>query len=92
MSVFFDTVNRKHPMGAARIVRRERFAWPGGYEMALLLDDGALLCADCVRAEYHQISYSYRTRQRDGWRPAGLVILDGDEAERCAHCDTLLGE
>lgn len=50
------TINTKHPMGAARFVRRERYAWPGGYELALIMSDGALLCADCVRENFCNIS------------------------------------
>jgi hypothetical protein len=79
-----------HPMGAARIVRREKYAWPGGYPLALVLTDGALLCPACVAAEFSQVSYAHRHRINDGWRPAGLAVLydaqDDGASETCAHC------
>ena len=85
---FRDSVNRDHPMGAARIVRRERFAWPGGYSLALLTDDGGILCPDCVAAEFSQISRAHHAGLRDGWRPIGLIIFEAPETDEfCAHCD-----
>jgi hypothetical protein len=75
-------------MGAARIVRREMFAWPGGYPLALVLSDGALLCSHCVTEEFSQVSYSARHKLHDGWRPEGLTILeDSTSDETCAHCE-----
>lgn len=42
------TIRTDHPMGAARYVRRERYAWPGGYALALIMDD-ACACDHCGR-------------------------------------------
>jgi len=90
-TAFRDTVQREHPMGAARIVRRERYAWPGGYPLALLLTDGAVLCPECVAAEFAQISNAHRHALSDGWRPAAMLVLEApDEDEHCAHCDRLI--
>ena len=83
--------NRNKPIGAARIVRRERFAWPGGYPLALLMSDGELLCPQCVAQEFGQISYSARHKLCDGWRPEGMVILEDSRPEQpevCVHCGT----
>ena len=83
----FAEINTKHPMGAARYVRREKYAWPGRYALALMMHDGALLCPACVKAEYSQISQSWRHKSRDGWRPYGIVVMSEVEApEPCAHC------
>ena len=74
-------------MGAARIVRREKYAWPGGYELALVMDDGELLCAQCVHEEFHNISTSHRHAINDGWRPAGITHAgEHEEAQYCSHC------
>jgi hypothetical protein len=76
------------PMKAARLVRKEKFAWPGGYPMALVVNDGELLCPACVASEYSQISYSHRHRINDGWRPVDVVVLeDPDNVATCAHCN-----
>jgi hypothetical protein len=90
---FRDTVRREHPMGAARIVRRERYAWPGGYALALVLEDGACLCPACTAAEWAQISFSHRHHLRDGWRPAGLEICEAPEEDvTCDHCGATIAE
>lgn len=90
---FTDTVNRRHPMGAARIVRRERFAWPGGYPLVLVLTDGAVLCPDCVAGEWSNISRAHRTNARDGWQPAGYSIEEAPELDvHCDHCNKRIAE
>ena len=86
MTTFFDVLNRSHPMAAARIVRREKFAWPGGYAMALVVNDGECLCPKCVAENFAQISFAHRQKQNDGWRPVGYEIMEGGETETCAHC------
>jgi hypothetical protein len=91
---FRSTVCRDNPMGAARIVRRERHVWPGGYLLVLVMDDGEVLCPDCVASEFSQISHSHRHDIKDGWKPVGMMILeespDGDTM--CAHCNKVLME
>ena len=91
---FRDTVCRDRPMGAARIVRREKYAWPGGYPLALLTHDGEYLCSDCVASEFAQISYAHRHGLRDGWRPIGMDVLEEaiDSDITCAHCSKTLLE
>jgi hypothetical protein len=91
---FADTVRREHPMGAARIVRRERYAWPGGYALALVLTDGALLCPDCVTKEWRLVSAAHRSRDNaGGWRPLGLEICEApDQDVICDHCGDLIAE
>lgn len=42
-------MNINHPMGAARLVRRDRYAFPGGYPLVLITTDSGTLCPDCVR-------------------------------------------
>lgn len=90
---FRDTVQREHPMGAARIVRRERYAWPGGYPLVLVLHDGEVLCPDCVADNFSAISSSHRTQARDGWQPAGLEIVEAPECDvHCADCHERIAE
>lgn len=87
------TINTRHPMGAARYVRMERYAWPGGYATALLTSDGGLLCPDCVASEWPQIAYSNRHKLRDGWRPAGIISeSETDDSAVCDHCGRVIWE
>lgn len=78
------------PMGRARYVRRERYAWPGGYALALITDDGDALCPACVTSEYPKIAAAVRRDdRRGGWYPAAIACeanedgpLDCDRAPR----------
>lgn len=80
-----DILNREHPMASARIVRMERHAWPGGYPLMLVTDDGGILCATCVSDNFGCISYSYRNGIKDGWYPTGM--MNGGEIDTETECD-----
>ena len=76
-------------------VARHKFAWPGGYLLYLVMDDGAALCPHCVRENAAQIARSTRTKARDGWQAAGHECagnVDMDADETCANCHKHLGE
>lgn len=85
-------------MSAAALLRdvrrmaRYRYSWPGGYALALVMTDGGILCADCVRAEYRQISYETRHGLRGGWSAAGVDHAENwDEPATCDHCGKTIG-
>lgn len=68
-------------------LRAGEYAWPGGYQMAFITSDGALLCFDCARKELYQIIWSIRNRCDDGWRIVGCDIVEDYESdEYCTHC------
>lgn len=80
----------KTPIEAARQVARERFAWPGGYAMGVITDDGGCLCAACVAKNLQAIEESL---PEDGWHPAGAYVTDADDdgvdgnpPTMCDHC------
>ena len=78
----------KTPMGAARYVRKNRYSWPGGYALALLMDDGQYLCPDCVAENFHTISVDVRMGIKTGWYPVGVVSeAMTDENALCCCCD-----
>lgn len=86
-------INTTTPMGAARYVRRERYAFPGGYPLALMTTDGGLLCPDCVASEFAQVSYEHRHKCDGGFRPAGVVCgADTEEDMVCDHCGKVMQE
>ena len=85
----FEKLRPGHPMAAARVVRSERYAWPGGYLLALVMDDGAMLCPDCAEENYHEISDAHRRADSNGWRPLHWTLIedvDAEDAPTCAHC------
>lgn len=70
-------------------LRAGPYVWPGGYQLAFFAIDGALICFDCARENLFQMFWSIRDDIRDGWKPAGLVVVDDfDDADHecCAHC------
>ena len=90
MAINIDT---KTPMGAARYVRRERYAFPGGYSLALMTTDGGLLCPDCVASEFAQVSWQHRNKCDGGFRPAEVLSgAETDGAMVCDHCGKVMQE
>lgn len=90
--IYREALDTTHPMGAARLVRRDVYAWPGGYEMALMTTDGELLCHMCVEENFDSISWAHRHAADDGWRPHGYVEIEGPGDAHCAHCSKLFWE
>lgn len=62
-----------------------------GYDAVFLADDGASLCAQCVRDEWRQVSYSIRHATNNGWRVrAAYCAADCSDGESCDHCGKML--
>lgn len=86
-----EPLEQGHPMAAARIVRRDRYAWPGGYALALVTTGGGAICPQCVADNFAAVSWSHRVSCSDGWRPAGLTgAYENDTETHCDHCDRLI--
>jgi hypothetical protein len=58
-------------------------AWPGGYPMFALCDDGGALCHRCCKTESRSIGTTYG---RDGWAIVGLGVNWEDPGLFCDHC------
>ena len=66
---------------------RQKFAWPGSYELFIVMGDGELMCMDCARKEYGRI----RRDMRDGYDSSFCVsdatpYWEGPALE-CCHCN-----
>lgn len=74
-------------------VIRDKYAWPGGYEMFGITSDGAVLCCDCMRKEFRQIAWSRLHDVNDGWK-VEAIGHDGelDDTTYCDHCNKFLKE
>jgi hypothetical protein len=68
-------------------VARNKYAWPGGYPMHIVMSDGESLCADCAKSEFRLICQSTLSNIRDGWRAEGSDINWEDSDLYCAHCN-----
>lgn len=70
---------------------RSRYAWPGGYPLALLMSDGECMCMKCAKAEYKLIARAARDNdKRSGWMPEAAFINWEDDSLFCANCDGLI--
>ncbi len=78
------TINSISDFRAA--VRNGPYAWPGGYPLYFVCDDGAALCCNCVKKERRNILESIASKARDGWRVVGLDINYEDTDLFCDHC------
>lgn len=69
---------------------RQRFAWPGGYDLALYLSDGERICHPCARENALRIGRSTRDNARDGWSfMIADVYWEGPD-EYCCDCNCSL--
>jgi hypothetical protein len=67
-------------------------AWPGGYVIAYITDDGVSLCADCLDDPLNPIHFK---GDADGWRIDGAVAFGATvdyptDDETCAHCNAII--
>jgi hypothetical protein len=68
----------------------ERYAWPGGYELFTVQDDGGVLCAPCVLDNWVEVSSS---DGRDGWGIIGWSHTGEDDGPViCDHCGRVILE
>ena len=83
----------KYDNMALKAAIRAKFAWPGGYELFGICDDGAVLCCDCMRREYHLIAHSRRHKINDDWRVVAVeCAVDYDSLIYCDHCNKVIVE
>lgn len=74
-------------LDALRIIARDGYAWPGGYELFAVTTDGAVLCRDCVRKEYPAIYQATVAQDRSGWAVAGCSAdCECNGPVYCDHC------
>ena len=78
-----------------KIFANGKYAWPGGYEILLIMDDGETVCFDCAVDNRNQIEDALEARWNDGWKPAGWMLaeemdLSPGEAVLCAHCNRVI--
>lgn len=71
----------------AKQVARDKYAWPGGYPLYLVMSDGGALCPTCIKTEWRNIvQYALWEQPSSGWHPAGADINYEDNDLICDHC------
>lgn len=72
-------------------VRNGPYAWPGGYPLFFICDDGAALCCKCAKAERRNILESIAHNQRgSGWRVEAMDVNWEDAELICDGCNHLI--
>jgi hypothetical protein len=69
------------------------------YPLAFWVDDGELLCEQCVKDNFRRVLASLRSGANDGWRVTGVTechgsqVVDPEEPHaECSNCNKVLGE
>lgn len=70
-------------------LRAGQFAWPGGYQLYMICDDGAALCWACARKEAREIMPAIASKNRHDaqWRVVACEINYEDSDLTCDHCN-----
>jgi hypothetical protein len=68
---------------------RQPYAWPGGYPLSIICNDGGLLCPDCARKNWQGICHDTLKGWRTGWDVAGVEI-SWEGGNQCDHCNANL--
>ena len=73
-------------LAAVKSYIRQPYAWPGGYPLAMITADGAYLCPDCARKEFHLICEESFQNTNCGFRVAGVDVNWENTELNCDHC------
>jgi hypothetical protein len=66
-------------------LRNGGYAWPGGYPLYFITNDGAALSFETVRREFRIVADAIRQNDRSGWRVVGCDINYEDDDLFCDH-------
>jgi hypothetical protein len=64
---------------------RNRYAWPGGYPLYVVMADGEALSCEAAKENWRAICSATICGSRDGWQAAGADINYEDGDLYCAH-------
>lgn len=68
-----------------RAIRDGGYAWPGGYPLYVVMDDGEALSVAAARENWRKIVHETLHGLRGGWRAVGVDINWEDAELYCAH-------
>jgi hypothetical protein len=66
---------------------RMPYAWPGGYPLFAVCNDGGCLCKSCAKKNARLILQDTRDSTRSGWQIAGIDANWEDPALYCDNCN-----
>jgi hypothetical protein len=67
---------------------RQPYAWPGGYPISIICNDGGILCPACARDNFRGIAHDTVKGWRTGWDIAAVDVLweGGNYCNQCSNC------
>ena len=68
-------------------VARDHWAWPGGYPLMTIMQDGECLCAACTQDHLSLIVSAIVQKHDPQWEAIGMDVNWEDEHILCAHCN-----
>jgi len=72
-------------------LRSGPYAWPGGYPLFFICDDGGALCCTCARKEVRNVMGAINERKHGarntGWAVVGMDTNWEDDLLHCDHCN-----
>ena len=66
-------------------LRAGKFAWPGGYPLYFITQDGCALSFEAVESEFYQVCFDHLNDCSTGWRIVGCDINYEDNSLICEH-------
>lgn len=66
-------------------LRSGKYAWPGGYPMYFVANDGEALSFEAVKENYREILSATKNKENNGWRIVGVDVNWEDENLYCVH-------
>ena len=67
---------------------RNPYAWPGGYPLYMIADDGGCICTNCAKDNFKLIADSVIRGISDGWKVVAIDINYEDDSLHCGNCNT----
>ena len=64
----------------------DRYAWPGGYPMYLVMSDSMPICMDCAAKNEELILRATNDGYEDGWIVSYVEVNWEDSDLCCEHC------
>ena len=72
------------------------YAWPGGYPILYVMDDGGILCGECMNNTSNPVHFKDEDNTRDGWLYSGGWIAEEPNEDgtdiTCDHCNNVILE
>lgn len=79
-----ETVNQMIASGEI-----EKYAWPGGYPLFYIMEDGSAICPDCLKKNLDRAREA-REYCEKSWHVVGYEINWEDDSLLCDECNAVI--